>query len=192
MKLIKALIGNSNDDNKFSWGILLLRIFLSALMLTHGFAKLNNFETLSTQFPDILGIGGEWNLILVILAEFGCSLLIILLFASISGYVFSVLKEKICLKNNMIIINKKSVTQEHLDETDMKEFILDGYRIKAGDEVKVVLNDKKRLAGIIIGAKRKERAILLVTYKDEVKKLCIDNIIKFRVISKYGKFFKTL
>ncbi|MDD2529701.1 MAG: DoxX family protein [Bacteroidales bacterium] len=77
MKLIKALIGNSNDDNKFSWGILLLRIFLSALMLTHGFAKLNNFETLSTQFPDILGIGGEWNLILVILAEFGCSLLII-------------------------------------------------------------------------------------------------------------------
>ena len=119
-------------------------------------------------------------------------LLIILLFASIFGYIFAVLKEKIYLKNNMIIINKKSVTQEHLDETDMKEFILDGYRIKAGDEVKVVLNDKKRLAGIIIGAKRKERAILLVTYKDEVKKLCIDNIIKFRVISKYGKFFKTL
>lgn len=92
----------------------------------------------------------------------------------------------------MIIINKKSVTQEHLDETDMKEFILDGCRIKAGDEVKVVLNDKKRFSGIIIGAKRKERAILLVTYKDEVKKLCIDNIVKFRVISKYGKFFKTL
>ena len=119
-------------------------------------------------------------------------LLIILLFASISGYVFSVLKEKICLKNNMIIINKKSVTQEHLDETDMKEFIFDGNRIKAGDEVKVVLNYKKKFAGIIIGAKRKERAILLVTYKDEVKKLCIDNIIKFQVISRYGKFFKTL
>lgn len=119
-------------------------------------------------------------------------LLIILLSASILGYVFTVLKEKIYLRNNMIIINKKSVTQEHLDEADMKEFILDGYRIKAGDEVKVVLNDRNRLAGIIIGAKRKERAILLVTYKDEVKKFCIDNIIKFRVISKYGKFFKTL
>ncbi len=78
MKLIRALIGNVIDNNKVSIGLLFLRIFISVLMLTHGYAKLINFTNLSTQFPDILGIGSEWNLILVIMAEFGCAILIIL------------------------------------------------------------------------------------------------------------------
>jgi len=113
-----------------------------------------------------------------------------LFITSVIGYIFSVLREKIYLKNHMIVINKKSVTQDHLNETDLKEFIFDGNKVKSGDEVKVVLRNKKKLEGIIIGAKRKERAIILVTHADEVKKLKIDNIIKFKVISKYGKFFK--
>ncbi|MBP1645163.1 MAG: DoxX family protein [Bacteroidetes bacterium] len=86
MKFIKALIGNISDDNKIGIGLLLFRAFISVLMLSHGFAKINSFETLSTQFPDILGIGGEWNLILLIMAEFGCSILIILgLFTRLSS-----------------------------------------------------------------------------------------------------------
>lgn len=116
--------------------------------------------------------------------------IIMLFITSVIGYIFSVLREKIYLKNHMIVINKKSVTQDHLNETDLKEFIFDGNKVKSGDEVKVVLRNKKKLEGIIIGAKRKERAIILVTHADEVKKLKIDNIIKFKVISKYGKFFK--
>lgn len=52
MKFIKALIGNISDDNKIGIGLLLFRVFISVLMLTHGFAKLNSFETLSSQFPD--------------------------------------------------------------------------------------------------------------------------------------------
>lgn len=108
---------------------------------------------------------------------------------SIVGYIFSVLREKLYLKNNIIVINKKSVTQYHLEEADMKEFFFDGNRVKSGDEVKVVLKGNKMLGGIIIGAKQKERAIILVTHRDEVKKLDIDSIIKFKIISKYGKFF---
>lgn len=78
MKFINALIGKVSEDNKVSFGLLFLRIFISVIMFSHGLTKLANFETLSTQFPDILGIGSEWNLILIIFAEFGCSILIIL------------------------------------------------------------------------------------------------------------------
>lgn len=108
---------------------------------------------------------------------------------SIIGYILTVLKEKLHLKNNMIVINKKSVTQNHLNEADMKEFVFDGNKVKSGDEVKVTLKGNKRLGGIIIGAAKKDRAIILVTYEDEVKKLNIDNITKFKIISKYGRFF---
>lgn len=113
-----------------------------------------------------------------------------LLSLSILGYILVVLKEKILLKNNIIVINKKSVTEKHIKDADMKEFVLDGNRVKAGDEVKVSLKGNESLKGIVIGAKRKDRSILMVTYDDKIKKLNIDNIIKFKIISKYGKFFK--
>lgn len=116
-------------------------------------------------------------------------ILFVLLLANILGYILVVLKEKIYLKNNMIVIDKKNVTQNHLDVADMKEFILDGTRVKSGDEIKVITIAKEKIEGILIGAIKKERAILLVTHNNQVKKFDIDNILKFKVISKYGKFF---
>ncbi|QQY78740.1 hypothetical protein EDD65_10554 [Keratinibaculum paraultunense] len=117
-------------------------------------------------------------------------LLIIIFVINVIGYVLSVLKEKIYLKNNIIVINKKSVTQKHLEKADMKEFILDGARVKSGDEVRIITVAKEKIDGIMIGAIKKERSILMVTHDDEIKKLNIDNILKFKIISKYGKFFK--
>ena len=101
---------------------------------------------------------------------------------------FSILKEKMYLRNNIIIIDNKKVTQEHLDETDMKEFILDGVKVKAGDEIRVITKEKKKYNGILIGAKKRDRSILMVTHDDEIKSFKIDNIIKFKILSKYGKF----
>ena len=89
----------------------------------------------------------------------------------------------------MIIIDNKTVTPQHLEKADMKEFVLDGTRVKSGDEIKVVTNAKDKFDGILIGAIKKERAILMVTHNNEIKQLNIDNILKFKVISKYGKFF---
>ncbi|MBE6082413.1 hypothetical protein EQM13_08045 [Acidilutibacter cellobiosedens] len=117
-------------------------------------------------------------------------IVITLFMVSVIGYILAVVKEKILLKNNIILIDKKSVTQSHIEETDMKEFILDGFRIKSGDELKVFLKDNKKFEGIVIGAKKKEKSILMVTYGDEVKKFSVENIAKFKIISKYGKFFK--
>lgn len=118
-------------------------------------------------------------------------ILILLFIINIIGYIYIVLKEKFYLKNNIIVIDKKSVTQAHIKEADMKEFILNGAKVKAGDEVKILLRGKKKVEGIIIGVKRKEREILIVTHDDEVKKFNVDNISRFRIVSKYGKFFKT-
>lgn len=115
--------------------------------------------------------------------------LIFLLAINILGYILVVLKEKLYLKNNLIIIDKKSVTPDHLEKADMKEFVMDGARVKSGDEVKIVTIAKDKFAGILIGAIKKEKAILMVTHKNEIKKLNIDNILKFKVISKYGRFF---
>lgn len=116
-------------------------------------------------------------------------MLVLLFIASIFGYIFVILKEKIYLKNNIIIIDKKVVTQEHLNEADMKEFILDGLRVKAGDEIRVITKENKKYNGILLGAKKKDKSILMVTHRDEIKLFAIDNILKFKVVSKYGKFF---
>ena len=115
--------------------------------------------------------------------------LILILIFSILGYILSVLKEKLYLKNNIIVINKRSVTEKHLEEADMKEFVLDGSRVKSGDEIRIVTLGKDRFEGILIGAIKKERTILMVTHDDEIKKFNIENILKLKVISRYGKFF---
>ncbi|MDR7856410.1 hypothetical protein [Tissierella sp.] len=121
--------------------------------------------------------------------EFIQTILIMLFIASIFGYLFVILKEKIYLKNNIVFIDKKVVTQEHLNEADMKEFMLNGLRVKAGDEVKVITKAKEKYNGIVIGAKKREKSIMMVTHRDEIKFFEIDNILKFKIKSKYGKFF---
>lgn len=58
--------------------LLLLRVFIGILMLTHGWAKLSNFENLFHTFSDPIGMGSEISLILTLSAEVGCSVLLIL------------------------------------------------------------------------------------------------------------------
>lgn len=118
------------------------------------------------------------------------TILALLLLTSVTGYIFVVIKEKIALKNNMIIIDKKSVTQEHIDETDAKEFLVGSFRVKSGDEIKVIFRNNRKIEGIIIGAVKRDNSILLVTHRDEIKRLKVDKIKKLKIISKYGRFFK--
>lgn len=117
------------------------------------------------------------------------NILILLFIVSCFGYVFVVLKEKLLLGKNIILIDKKSIQQKHLDEADIKEFILDGNRMKAGDEIKITTKSKEKYNGILIGAKKMEQKIMIVTHRDEIKLFSLDNILKLKVVSKYGKFF---
>ena len=134
-------------------------------------------------YYDYRAVGG------VDLLDFITTILILLFIASVFGYIFTILKEKLYLKNNIIIIDKKVVTEELLNEAELKEFLLDGLMVKAGDEIKVVTKEKKKYNGILIGAKLKEKSILMVTHKDEIKLFKIDNILEFKLVRKYGNFF---
>ena len=59
-------------------GLLILRVGISLLMLTHGYAKLESFLGGSRSFADPIGIGEQTSFILTIFAEFVCSILLIL------------------------------------------------------------------------------------------------------------------
>lgn len=65
-------------ENENSSALLLLRLFIGVLMLTHGWGKLSNFEALSGVFPDPVGLGSKLSLILAVGAEFFASIFLIL------------------------------------------------------------------------------------------------------------------
>ncbi|AFS78711.1 hypothetical protein Curi_c17040 [Gottschalkia acidurici 9a] len=116
--------------------------------------------------------------------------LITMFLVCIIGYVLVVIKEKINLMDNTIIIDKKSVTQDCIDEAEIKIFMLGGQEIRSGDEVKITLPGNEMIEGIVIGAKIKQNELMLVTHRDEVKKFKVDKIKRVKIISKYGRFFK--
>lgn len=68
----------STDRNCVDVATLFLRLFAGCMMLTHGWAKLTMFSTLAHTFPDPLGLGSTTSLILILFAEVGCSVLLIL------------------------------------------------------------------------------------------------------------------
>ena len=60
------------------WAKLGLRVFIGFMMLTHGIAKIEQFDTLKSAFPATMGMSSELSLILIILVEVGCSWLAVL------------------------------------------------------------------------------------------------------------------
>jgi putative oxidoreductase len=63
-------------------GLLILRIVVAVLMLTHGIPKLLNLIQGNLSFPDPIGLGSELSLVLVIFAEVFCSIIILIGFRS--------------------------------------------------------------------------------------------------------------
>lgn len=60
-------------------GLLLFRVSVACLMLTHGFPKLQKlFSGDDIQFADPYGLGVTTSFVLVVFAEFFCSMLVIL------------------------------------------------------------------------------------------------------------------
>ena len=59
-------------------GVFLLRIAVSLLMLSHGIPKALEYETLVQSFPDPLNVGTEMSAMLILFAEVGCSILLLL------------------------------------------------------------------------------------------------------------------
>jgi putative oxidoreductase len=60
------------------WGILILRVGISLLMMNHGYSKLLGFMHGDHSFTDPIGLGEELSLIMTIGAEFFCSIFLVL------------------------------------------------------------------------------------------------------------------
>lgn len=115
-----------------------------------------------------------------------------LFFVTVLGYFMVTIKEKYYLLNNVIMIDCKGVTQEDLDEVELKHFKLGNAEIMAGDEMKICVHENHKFQGTVLGAKVTSNSILMVTEQQKVESISIKDIKNFKIISRYGKFFKTI
>ena len=73
----RSTAGLGDTNGRADIGLLVLRVGVAAFMLFgHGAEKLVNFSERAISFPDPLGIGPVASLVLVVFAEFFCSLAI--------------------------------------------------------------------------------------------------------------------
>ncbi len=59
-------------------GVFLLRVSVAIMMLSHGVPKAFEYEELVQSFPDPLNVGTEMSARLILFAELGCSVLLLL------------------------------------------------------------------------------------------------------------------
>ncbi len=79
--MLKKIFG-TNHSSATSFALLLLRIGIAVLMLTHGLPKLDKFAEEPVQFLDFLGLGATLSLALAVFAEVICSILVLIGFAT--------------------------------------------------------------------------------------------------------------
>jgi len=79
MTIIQKIFAPGNYSNKINFSLLFLRVTSGIFMLTHGVGKLTKLiEGGTIKFADPFGIGSEASLVLVVFAEFFCSIFLIL------------------------------------------------------------------------------------------------------------------
>jgi putative oxidoreductase len=82
-KIFNLGMNPGNHSESVSWAILILRLTVGGLMLTHGYGKLLMlFNGGPIQFADPIGVGATASLILTVFAEVFCSLFLIFGLAS--------------------------------------------------------------------------------------------------------------
>ncbi len=70
------LLSTQLKDSSLHIGLLLLRLSAGILMMPHGYGKLIHFAERKDKFMNFLGLGSAVSLVLVIFAEFFCSMLL--------------------------------------------------------------------------------------------------------------------
>jgi len=119
-------------------------------------------------------------------------LLIVLFVASSLGYIAVIIKEKIYLSNNMVVIHNKYVSQDDLDKVDSKFFIIGNLQIMAGDEIKIYKKNLSTVKGLVIGANTRKKTIVVAANDNQLLEIGTNVIKKIKIISKYGKFLKSI
>lgn len=76
--MLKKLLKTGNYPSNVNFALLIFRVGVSAMMLTHGYGKFLKVINGDFRFGDPLGIGVEASLTLAAFGEFVCSILVIL------------------------------------------------------------------------------------------------------------------
>lgn len=113
----------------------------------------------------------------------------LLLGVAVFGYVLAVLKEKMDLYHDQVHIPSQNLTQMDLDSVDLKAFRVGKVNLMIGDQIKVYLKDNVKIRGTVLGARKKDNSLCLVTARDELVTLSVPNIRKLKVVNRYGKIF---
>lgn len=113
----------------------------------------------------------------------------LLLGVSIFGYVMAVIKEKIDLFHNQVHIPSQKLTQLDIDAIELKAFRVGKVNLMTGDQVQVYLKDNMKVRGTVIGARKRDNSLCIVTSRDELLTLSVQTIRKLRVVTRYGKIF---
>ena len=101
--------------------MLLLRLTLGTLMMSHGYEKLVSYNHTKLEFYNFLGLGSTTSLILCIFAEFFCALFIIIgLFTRIVS---------IPLIINMIIVVFNVHAMEFFGKAELGTLFLAGFLV---------------------------------------------------------------
>lgn len=117
------------------------------------------------------------------------SITFMLLCVALFGYVLSVLKEKMGLSQDKIYIPSNRLTQMDLDSVELKAFRVGKVNLMIGDQIKVILKDNGRIIGTVLGARKKDNSLCLVTLRDELITLRVPEIKKLKVLARYGRLF---
>lgn len=75
---MKKILSTKYSAGAFNFAMLVLRVGLGVLMLSHGYSKLVHFNGMKSNFVNFLGMGSTLSLSLDIFAEFFCSVFLIL------------------------------------------------------------------------------------------------------------------
>lgn len=75
---MKKLLSTKYSAGAFNTAMLVLRLGIGILMMMHGYNKLVHFADKQHTFMNFMGLGSTISLVLVVFAEFFCSLFLIL------------------------------------------------------------------------------------------------------------------
>ena len=75
---MRKLLSTKYSAAAFSFAMLILRLGLGILMMNHGYQKLTHFAETQTKMINFMGIGVTASVVLIIFAEFFCSLFLVL------------------------------------------------------------------------------------------------------------------
>lgn len=75
---MRKFFGTKYSNAAFNFGMLVMRVVLGLILISHGYPKLVNFATLRHKFMNFLSLGSTTSLVLIIFAELFCGFLLVI------------------------------------------------------------------------------------------------------------------